>query len=65
MDTQQYLQLMVAKHFTEMDGTSPIYIGKSPVITYSLAWPIPHDAPYKYALDKIITSIVEVNTIEK
>lgn len=51
---------MIARHFTKQDGTSPIYIGKGKIITYSLAWPIPHDAPYKQALDKIITSVVEV-----
>ncbi|KAK4325371.1 hypothetical protein Pmani_004050 [Petrolisthes manimaculis] len=62
---RQYLELSVAKYFTRIDGTSPIYIGSDNIIPSTSAWPIPHDAPYKPVLDKTIMSITEAGLYEQ
>ena len=50
----------MAKHFTEIDGTSQIYIGRGIIVSSITAWPVPHDAPYKFVLDRGIMAIAEV-----
>lgn len=61
VDDERNLQLLILRNFTEADGIPLIYIGREEIITYSLAWPIPHDAPYKEVLDRIISSVIEVS----
>ncbi|KAK4320108.1 hypothetical protein Pmani_009014 [Petrolisthes manimaculis] len=62
---RQYVELSVAKYFTRIDGTSPIYNGRQDIIPSTTAWPIPHDAPYKPVFDKIIMTITEVSCKKK
>ena len=57
---RQFLELSVAKHFTGIDGTSQIYIGRGIIVSTITAWPVPHDAPYKQVLDRGIMAITEV-----
>lgn len=56
----QYVELMIAQHFTQIDGSSQLYIGREMIIPSAAAWPVPHDAPYKPNLDRYIMAITEV-----
>ncbi|KAK3887092.1 hypothetical protein Pcinc_008779 [Petrolisthes cinctipes] len=59
IDSQNNLQLIISSLFTQRDGTTQIYLGREEVLTVSLAWPIPHDAPYKHVMDRIISFVIE------
>ncbi|XP_042214840.1 ionotropic receptor 93a-like [Homarus americanus] len=61
----QYLELVIAKHFTQIDGSSQVYIGKETIVSSVAAWPIPHDAPYKPFLDRCIKAVTEAGIYEK
>ncbi|XP_068210686.1 ionotropic receptor 93a-like [Palaemon carinicauda] len=55
----RFLQYQVAEHYTEADGTSPLYLGREGVMPILNAWPIPHDAPFKEDLDFVILALIE------
>ncbi|XP_064123019.1 ionotropic receptor 21a-like [Macrobrachium nipponense] len=55
----RFLQYQVAEHYTEADGTSPLYLGREGVMPILNAWPIPHDAPFKEDLDFVILGLIE------
>ncbi|XP_042203097.1 uncharacterized protein LOC121853186 [Homarus americanus] len=61
---RQYIELTVAQHFTQLDGSFPMYIGRENIIYTTAAWPVPHDAPYKPALDRYIMAITEAGLYE-
>ncbi|XP_042233807.1 uncharacterized protein LOC121873993 [Homarus americanus] len=65
MDGRRYLKQMIADHFTRVDSSTQLYIGRESVLPGLGAWPIPHDAPYKPQLDKLILYIVEAGLYEK
>ncbi|XP_069951453.1 ionotropic receptor 21a-like [Cherax quadricarinatus] len=65
MDGFNYLQQMIADYYTMVDGTTKLYIGRENIIPGPGAWPIPHDAPYKPQLDKLIMYIIEAGLYEK
>ncbi|KAK7083239.1 hypothetical protein SK128_001425 [Halocaridina rubra] len=65
MDTIHKLRLDIAEHFTNVDGSSPLYIGRESVMPGLAAWPIPHDSPYKTQLDRCISRVVEGGLYEK
>lgn len=51
---------MVAEHFTEVDGSNKIYVGRNGVLPGLNAWPMPLDAPYKPDFDFVIVAVQEV-----
>ncbi|XP_071526986.1 uncharacterized protein [Panulirus ornatus] len=65
METIHKMQQDIADHFTRIDGTSPLYIGRESIMPGLSAWPIPHDAPYKTQLDRCISAVVEAGLYEK
>ncbi|XP_042233811.1 glutamate receptor 2-like [Homarus americanus] len=65
MDGRRYLEQMIADHFTRVDGSTQMYVGRESVLPALGAWPIPHDAPYKPHLDKLMLYIVESGLYEK
>ncbi|KAK7073922.1 hypothetical protein SK128_008435 [Halocaridina rubra] len=54
-----YLKLIILKEFTGVSGESQLYISKDYLMPSYLAWPIPHDAPFKPELDALMNSVVE------
>nr|XP_053641794.1 uncharacterized protein LOC128695318 [Cherax quadricarinatus] len=65
MDSYYYLQQMIADYFTLVDGSTKLYIGRENIITGLHAWPVPHDAPYRLQLDKLMMSITEAGLHKK
>ncbi|XP_071517573.1 ionotropic receptor 93a-like isoform X2 [Panulirus ornatus] len=60
VDGLRYLEQMIAEHFTRADGSTQLYVGREGVLPGLNAWPIPHDAPYKHAFDRVINVVQEV-----
>lgn len=60
VDNGPYLQYVIAKEFTERDGSTRLYLGQEQVLPGLLGWLLPHDAPYKAKLDRWIMACVEV-----
>ncbi|XP_071527027.1 ionotropic receptor 93a-like [Panulirus ornatus] len=56
---------LIAQHFTRADGSTPLYLGREPILPVPAAWPIPHDAPFKTHLDRYLRAIVESGLFEK
>nr|XP_045612750.1 uncharacterized protein LOC123767218 [Procambarus clarkii] len=65
MDGRLYLMQAIADHYTRVDGRTLLYIGRESVFSSRGAWPIPHDAPYKPQLDRIMMFIIEAGLYEK
>ncbi|XP_047483147.1 uncharacterized protein LOC125035052 [Penaeus chinensis] len=60
MDGRRYLEHMIAEHFTDARGEAQLYVGRQSVLPGLAGWPIPHDAPYKPQLDRLMMRILEV-----
>lgn len=60
MDGRRYLDQMIAEHFTDARGEAQLYVGRQSVLPGLAGWPIPHDAPYKPQLDRLMMRILEV-----
>ncbi|XP_063886432.1 uncharacterized protein LOC135114462 isoform X2 [Scylla paramamosain] len=56
---RRFLKYQIAEKFTEVDGTSRLYVGRETLYPGVAGWPIPHDAPYKPQLDRWITVPLE------
>lgn len=63
MEARRYLELEIASKFTRTDGSSSLYVARESVFPGLSAWPVPHDAPYKPVLDRVIIAIKEVHPI--
>ncbi|XP_063886436.1 ionotropic receptor 93a-like [Scylla paramamosain] len=62
---RRYLQQVIAESFTMGDGSTRLYLGKESVFPGPSGWPVPHDAPYKAALDRWIMAAIEAGLYEK
>lgn len=60
MEARRYLELLIAKEFTRVDGSTVLYVARESVFPGLSAWPIPHDAPYKQNIDRSIMAVREV-----
>ncbi|XP_063584656.1 glutamate receptor-like [Penaeus indicus] len=65
MDGRRYLEHMIAEHFTDARGEAQLYVGRQSVLPGLAGWPIPHDAPYKPQLDRLMMRILEAGLYEK
>nr|XP_053641793.1 uncharacterized protein LOC128695317 [Cherax quadricarinatus] len=65
MDSYFYLQQMIADYFTLLDGSTKLYIGRENIISGLHAWPVPHDAPYRLQLDRLMMSIIDAGLYQK
>lgn len=61
IQVRRFLELVIAEQFTLADGTTNLYLGQESIFPGLSAWPLPHDAPYKYILDRYIMAITEVS----
>ncbi|KAK7072392.1 hypothetical protein SK128_002423 [Halocaridina rubra] len=59
IEARRFLELVIAEQFTKADGSTDLYLGRESIFPGLSAWPIPHDAPYKYELDRCILAIIE------
>ncbi|XP_069982141.1 ionotropic receptor 21a-like [Penaeus vannamei] len=59
MDGERYLRLAIAEHFTLADGSNRLYVGRGSVLPTIAGLPIPHDAPYKPQVDRLLMTIIE------
>ena len=58
---RRFLRYQIADKFTDVDGTSRLYVGRETLYPGASGWPIPHDAPYKPQLDRWIIVPLEVS----
>ncbi|XP_042872734.1 uncharacterized protein LOC122253581 [Penaeus japonicus] len=63
MDGERYLRLAIAEHFTLADGSNRLYVGRGSVLPTIAGLPIPHDAPYKPQVDRLLMTIIEVEIV--
>ncbi|MPC18185.1 hypothetical protein E2C01_011060 [Portunus trituberculatus] len=63
VDARKYIQYEILDKFTEEAGSTPLYVTRGFVAPTPCGWPIPHDAPYKAQLDRLIVAIMEVSDI--
>lgn len=61
MDGRRYLEQQIAEHFTREDGGTQLYVGREGLLPGLNAWPIPHNAPYKSAFDRVFQAVQEVS----
>ncbi|XP_071533855.1 ionotropic receptor 21a-like [Panulirus ornatus] len=59
--SRAHLELKIAKYFSRPDGSTQLYVGQESLSPGLSALPIPHDAPYRPQLDRIIRAVLEVN----
>ncbi|KAK7040234.1 hypothetical protein SK128_015099 [Halocaridina rubra] len=62
---RRIIQQTIAKLFTDAEGRTKLYLGRQSIFPAPSAWPIPHDAPYKSALDRIMMAVIEAGLYEK
>ncbi|XP_047480119.1 glutamate receptor ionotropic, NMDA 3B-like [Penaeus chinensis] len=56
---RQFLDYVIAQNFTDATGKARLYVAQSNLETVFLGYPIPHGAPYKPLLDRIILAFTE------
>ncbi|XP_071542917.1 uncharacterized protein [Panulirus ornatus] len=65
MEGRRYLRHLIGKSFTRADGTTRLYLGQETVFPSFSAWPLPHDAPFKPAIDRCLMAVIEAGLYEK
>ncbi|KAK8397747.1 hypothetical protein O3P69_004498 [Scylla paramamosain] len=65
LDARKYIQYQILDKFTEKDGSTPLYVARGSVSPTPSGWPIPHDAPYKAHLDRLIVATLEAGLYDK
>ncbi|XP_063886446.1 ionotropic receptor 21a-like [Scylla paramamosain] len=65
LDGRKYIQYQILDKFTEKDGSTPFYVTREFVSHTPAGWPIPHDAPYKAHLDRLIVGTLEAGLYDK
>ncbi|KAK4288862.1 hypothetical protein Pmani_038138 [Petrolisthes manimaculis] len=58
-------QLMMAEHFTDAEGRTPLYVNNQNVMPGYCGWPLTRDAPFKHVLDAYIMACHGGGLIEK
>ncbi|XP_068240791.1 glutamate receptor ionotropic, kainate 3-like [Palaemon carinicauda] len=49
-----YLELKIVEHFTEADGSTPLYVAQENIMPGYCGWPMIKNAPFKPNIDKYI-----------
>ncbi|XP_063886457.1 uncharacterized protein LOC135114485 [Scylla paramamosain] len=65
IDAKKNIQYEILNKFTEEDGSTPLYVTRGSISPTPSGWPIPHDAPYKAQLDKLMVAILEAGLYDK
>lgn len=55
----------IASHFTNADGQSKLYVAKENVMPGYAAWMVPHDAPYRDNINRILMPVFEAGLLNK
>ncbi|XP_045122250.1 uncharacterized protein LOC123510869 [Portunus trituberculatus] len=62
---RRYMEQMIARHFSLADGSARLYVGRESILPGISAWPMPHDAPYRYQMDRLMMAVIEGGIYEK
>ncbi|XP_047473672.1 ionotropic receptor 21a-like isoform X2 [Penaeus chinensis] len=62
---RRYMEQKIAKYFSLPDGGGKLYVGRESLLPGISAWPIPHDAPYRRQLDRLMMAVIEAGLYEK
>ncbi|XP_063886458.1 ionotropic receptor 93a-like [Scylla paramamosain] len=65
LDPKKYIHYKILDEFTEADGSTRLYVSRGSVFPSPCGWPIPHDAPYKAQLDRLIVATLEAGLYDK
>ncbi|XP_071526969.1 ionotropic receptor 93a-like [Panulirus ornatus] len=65
LNGRRYMANMIAEHFTQVDGSTPLYLGQESIFPGPAGWALPHDAPYKPQVDRCLMAIIEAGLYEK
>ncbi|KAK7074313.1 hypothetical protein SK128_025051 [Halocaridina rubra] len=60
-----FLELMIVEHFTDRDGSTPLYVAQQNIVPGYCGWPIIRDAPFKRNIDKFIMDFHGAGLITK
>ncbi|XP_064101701.1 ionotropic receptor 93a-like [Macrobrachium nipponense] len=61
---RRFMEQTIAKHFSNPDGSTKLYIGRESILPGISAWPLPHDAPYRPQIDRVMMSVIEAGLYE-
>ncbi|XP_069982931.1 ionotropic receptor 21a-like [Penaeus vannamei] len=62
---RRYMEQNIAKYFSLPDGRGKLYVGRESLLPGISAWPLPHDAPYRRQLDRLMMAVIEAGLYEK
>ncbi|XP_068201561.1 ionotropic receptor 21a-like [Palaemon carinicauda] len=62
---RRYMEQTIAKEFSNPDGSTKLYVGRESILPGISAWPIPHDAPYRQQIDRVMMSVIEGGLYEQ
>ncbi|XP_071533875.1 uncharacterized protein [Panulirus ornatus] len=59
------MELMITEHFTNGDGSTPLYVARQNIMPGYCGWPLAKDAPFKENLDRYIMAFHGAGLIGK
>ncbi|XP_045111726.1 uncharacterized protein LOC123504886 [Portunus trituberculatus] len=65
LENRRSQQHSIAEWFTLPDGSELLYVGKEDIVPGGSGWPLPHDAPYRDAIDSHLMGVIEAGLYEK
>ncbi|MPC31305.1 hypothetical protein E2C01_024591 [Portunus trituberculatus] len=65
LENRRSQQHSIAEWFTLPDGNELLYVGKEDIVPGGSGWPLPHDAPYRDAIDRHLMGVIEAGLYEK
>ncbi|XP_066982738.1 ionotropic receptor 93a-like [Macrobrachium rosenbergii] len=61
---RRFMEQTIAKYFSNPDGSTKLYVGRESILPGISAWPLPHDAPYRPQIDRLMMSVIEAGLYE-
>ncbi|ROT76092.1 Variant Ionotropic Glutamate Receptor [Penaeus vannamei] len=60
ISSRSFLDYIINQNFTDATGKAKLYMAKTNLDTVFISYPIPHGAPYKPQLDRLLLAFVEL-----
>ncbi|XP_064099499.1 uncharacterized protein LOC135210575 isoform X2 [Macrobrachium nipponense] len=62
---RRFAAFHIAQYFTNVDGSTKLYLAREDVLAGKAAWAIPHDAPFQPQIDSLMMAAIEGGLYEK
>ncbi|XP_064099498.1 uncharacterized protein LOC135210575 isoform X1 [Macrobrachium nipponense] len=59
---RRFAAFHIAQYFTNVDGSTKLYLAREDVLAGKAAWAIPHDAPFQPQIDSLMMAAIETLT---